>query len=163
MLGGGWIFVDPVDGMRAWINDTAQFAIWTSGAWSNVGLPISPSGAGMVLQSIEVDHNVGAGATSTTAAFIPAGALVFAVTGRVISALSGGATSFELGVAGQSANRYGSGIGVAAGSWLRGVTSSPVAYYADTALTLTATGGAFVGGTVRLVAHVAEFSLPEAT
>ncbi|MEL7459764.1 MAG: DUF2793 domain-containing protein [Pseudomonadota bacterium] len=163
VLGGGWVFVDAVTGMRAWIVDAAQFAVWTGSAWSGVGLPVSASGAGMSFQSVEIDHNVGAGATSTTAAFIPSGALVFAVTGRVVADITGGATSFELGVAGQSANRYGSGIGVATGSWLRGVTSAPVAYYADTALTLTATGGSFAGGSLRLVAHLAEFSLPDAS
>lgn len=163
VLGGGWVFLDPVDGMRAWIADTAQFAVWTGSVWSGLGLPVSPSGAGMDLKSIEIDHGIASGATSTTAAFIPSGALVFAVTGRVVGDITGGAASFELGVAGQSSNRYGAGIGVTTGSWLRGVTSAPVAYYADTALTLTATGGSFSGGTLRLVAHLAEFSLPDAT
>lgn len=163
VLGGGWVFVDPVEGMRAWIADTAQFAVWTGSVWSSLGLPVSPSGAGMDLRSIEIDHVLGAGATSTTAPFIPSGSLVFAVTGRVVADITGGAASFELGVAGQSSNRYGSGIGVTTGSWLRGVTSAPVAYYADTALTLTATGGSFAGGSLRLVAHLAEFSLPDAT
>lgn len=163
VLGGGWVFVAPVVGMRAYIADQARFALWTGSEWSDIGLPTSPSGAGMVVRSIEIDHSVGAGATSTTAAFIPSGALVFAVTGRVTADITGGAASFELGVAGVSANRYGSGIGIAAGSWLRGVTSAPVAYYADTALTLTATGGTFSGGTLRLVAHLAEFTLPSAT
>lgn len=162
VLGGGWVFLDAVTGMRAYIADTGQFALWNGVEWSGIGLATSPSGAGMTLRSVEIDHSVGAGAVSTTVAFIPSGALVFAVTGRVTSGLTGGATSFQLGVAGQSPDRYGAGIGVTAGSWLRGVTSAPLAYYANTALTLTATGGVFASGTVRLVAHLAEFSLPSA-
>ncbi|MEL7026259.1 MAG: DUF2793 domain-containing protein, partial [Pseudomonadota bacterium] len=160
VLGGGWVFLNPVIGMRAWISDAGRFAVWDGTDWADIGLPASPSGAGMVIRSVEIDHSVGSGTTSTTSALIPNGALVFAVTGRVTAEITGGATSFELGIDGVSSNRYGSGIGVATGSWLRGVTSSPVAYYADTGLTLTATGGAFAGGTIRLVGHFAEFTLP---
>ncbi len=162
-IGAGWVIVAPAVGMRAWIEDTGRFALWTGSDWKDLGIPQSPSGAAMSFRSIEVDHVIGAGATSATTAFIPEGALVFAVTGRVLADITGGATSFEVGVAGVSSNRYGSGIGIASGSWLRGVTSAPVAYYSDTALTLTATGGSFSGGTVRLVAHLAEFSLPSAS
>lgn len=157
--GGGWVFLAPRPGMRAWIVDTARFAIWSGTDWSNVGFSVSASGAGMTLNTVEIDHVVQSGASSTTSALIPNGALVFAVTGRVVADITGGATSFEVGVAGSS-NRYGSGIGIATGAWLRGVTSAPVAYYADTPLVLTATDGAFAGGTVRLAVHLAEFSLP---
>lgn len=157
--GGGWAFLDPGVGWRAWIEDAGLFATWTGSGWAQVGLGMAPSGAGMSIRSIEIDHAVQAGSTSTTAAILPAGSTVFAITGIVTADITGGATGFQLGVAG-SVDRYGSGIGVAAGSWLRGLTSSPLAYYTDTPLLLTAEGGSFSGGTVRLVAHVAEYSLP---
>lgn len=115
----------------------------------------------MVFETIEIEHVLGTGAQSDTGAVIPAGALVLAVTGRVTGAIAGTATAWKLGVAG-AATRYGSGLGVATGSWLRGVTGSPVAYYSATPLRLTAEGGDFAGGTVRLAVHLAQFTLPAA-
>lgn len=160
--GGGWVFLDPPVGTRGWIADVGQFGLWNGTEWSAIGFPSSASGGAMLMRAAEIDHVVQSGTTSTTSALIPDGALVFAVTGRVIDEITGGATSFEIGVSGAT-NRYGSGIGTVAGSWLRGVTSAPVAYFADTSLVLTATGGTFTGGTLRLVAHFAEFSLPSTT
>ncbi|MEP2260948.1 MAG: hypothetical protein ABJI00_06005 [Paracoccaceae bacterium] len=62
-----------------------------------------------------------------------------------------------------STNRYGAGIGTNTGAWARGLTSSPLAYYSDTDLVLTATGGNFDGsGTLRLAVHLAELTLPRA-
>ena len=79
---------------------------------------------------------------------IPADAIVYGITGRVLSTI-GGATSLEVGVAG-STDRYGSGIGTSAGSWTRGITGTPLAYYAPTDLVLSAIGGNFDGsGTIR--------------
>ncbi|MEM9708433.1 MAG: DUF2793 domain-containing protein [Pseudomonadota bacterium] len=158
-IGGGWSFADPAVGWTAYIVDEAREAVWDGSGWSGSGA--SPSGAGMVLRSIEIDHEVGSGPQSVTAAFIPANSLVFAVTGRVTDAI-GGATDFSLGVDGGSVDRYGSGIGVAQGSYLRGLTSAPLAYDSATGLTLTAGGGDFDGGVLRLVAHIAEFTLPDA-
>ena len=159
---GGWVFVPPLPGWQGFVADAGFFAIWTGAAWEPVGLGTAPSGSGMSLRSIEIDHAVQSGANSTTSSFLPAGSLVLAITGIVTAEITGGAASFQLGVAG-SPDRYGSGIGVSAGSWLRGLTSSPLAYYADTPLVLTAESGTFESGTVRLVAHIAEFSLPSAT
>ncbi|MDJ1007522.1 MAG: DUF2793 domain-containing protein [Paracoccaceae bacterium] len=160
--GGGWVFVDPGPGWRGYIADAGHLAVWTGSDWAPVGVAASPSGAGTVFRSVEIDHSVAAGASSTTTAVLPSGSLVLAITGIVTADITGGATGFQLGVAG-APDRYGTGIGVATGSWLRGVTSAPVAYYADTPLVLTAEGGSFSGGSVRLVAHLAEFSLPSAT
>ena len=125
------------------------------------GGAFSGNGAGFVQRSIEVDHSVGAGATSSVSGFIPANATVYGITGRVLADI-GGASSLEVGVAGSS-NRYGSGIGVSAGAWLRGITGNPLAYYSDTDVVLTATGGSFAGtGVLRLAVHFAELTLPRA-
>ncbi len=104
--------------------------------------------------------HIAAGAASVTTEVIPQNAMVFAVTGRVASALSGTLTSWTLGVAGAE-DRYGAGIGLAQGSWLVGVTGQPVTYYADTPLVLTAAGGDFAGGTVRLVLYYFKPEPPE--
>lgn len=161
-LNGGWDFVDPVPGWRGWVADEGIYAVYNGNDWIAGAQTVSPGGAAFIHRVIEFNHAVATGPSSTTPAVIPSGASVFAVTGRVLTSIGGTATSFRLGVAGESDNRYGSGIGISAGSWLRGVTSSPLAYFDETALTLTAEGGAFDGGVVRLCVHLAEFSLPDA-
>ena len=156
---GGWVFLTPRAGWQGWSGETrVQFdgADWIAGAGA-----LSANGAGFVHRSVEVDHAVGAGATSTVAGAIPANVVVYGVTGRVLSDI-GGATSLQVGVAG-SADRYGSGIGTTAGAWLRGLTGSPLTYYAATDLVLTAESGSFDGtGVCRLAVHFAELTLPRA-
>lgn len=159
-LNGGWDFVDPVAGWRAWVADEGVVALFDGGVWIAGAEAVSPGGAAMLARVIEVDHPVAAGASSATGAIIPAGAIVFGVTGRVLSDLGGTAATFRVGIGGVSDDRYGSGIGTGTGAWFRGVTSSPLAYYADTAITLTGEGGDFAGGAVRIAAHVAELTLP---
>lgn len=156
---GGWVFLTPQPGWQAWANGTrVQFdgADWQEGAGA-----LSANGAGFLHRTIEVDHLVQAGTSSAITSVIPSNAIVYGVTGRVLSDV-GGATGIEVGVA-AATDRYGSGIGTATGAWLRGMTGSPVAYYAATDLIFTALGGAFDGtGTVRIAVHFAELSLPRA-
>ena len=155
----GWEYITPARGWTALVLDRGP-AVFDGADWVDGAATMTASGAGLSLRTVEVDHLVGSGGASTTAAVIPAQSLVFGVTGRVLEAITGGATSFALGIAGESPDRYGSGYGVQAGAWLRGLTSSPLAYYAPTALTLTAAGGAFTGGSLRLSVHLAELRLP---
>lgn len=158
--GGGWQFVVPQAGWQGWIADEGIPAVWDGTDWIAGAATLSTSGSAFVHRAVEVDHSVAAAASSTTTALIPSGSLVYGVTGLVLSDLGGAATSWQLGIAGESPDRYGSGLGVTTGAWANGLTSTPIAYYADTALTLTAVGGDFGGGVVRLVVHLAELTLP---
>ena len=158
---GGWIFIAPVAGWGAWLSDIGVRAVFDGVDWAVGAGSMSANGAGFLHRSVEVDHALTAGAASTVAAAIPGNAIVYGISGRVLTAVGGPAT-FEIGVSG-STNRYGSGIGTGAGSWLRGITGTPLTYYADTDLVLTATGGSFDGtGTLRLAMHYAELTLPRA-
>ncbi|MEO0990690.1 MAG: hypothetical protein AAFX00_07060 [Pseudomonadota bacterium] len=103
---------------------------------------------------------MGSETTSTTVSVIPAGTVVFGVSGVVTAELTGTLSAWELGVSG-SANRYGSGLGLAQGAYVSGLTGNPLAYYSDTPLELTATGGAFSGGTVKLVVHLFRMTVPQ--
>jgi hypothetical protein len=157
----GWAFVTPLIGWRAWDAASGVTVTFDGEGWSAGAGAISANGAGFVHRTLEVDHAVSAGATSVIAGAIPGDAIVYGVTGRVLGAI-GGAASFEIGVSG-SVNRYGSGFGVSSGSWARGMTGSPLAYYAPTDLVLTSSGGAFDGsGSLRLAVHFAELTLPRA-
>ncbi len=158
---GGWLFVTPRLGWQAFRSDTGVLTAFDGEDWVDGGFAFSPNGAGFVHRSVEVDHSVSAGATSVVTGFIPANSVVYGITGRVLSSI-GGAASLEIGVSGSS-NRYGSGIGLAAGAWARGLTGNPLTYYSATDVVLTATGGTFDGsGAIRLVVHVAELALPRA-
>jgi hypothetical protein len=110
---------------------------------------MSPNGSQARFEVAEFDQVLSAGTSVSTTVQIPQYAMVFAVTGRVKSEITGTLTGWELGVAGAT-NRYGSGLGLAGGSWLVGITGQPVTYYADTSLELTALGGDFAAGAVRL-------------
>lgn len=157
-VGGGWVFVPPRRGWRALVLDTGLPAIWDGADWRTGALTLSPSGSALAVKSFEFDLNLGAGASATTPLVIPARAVLFGVTGRVRVAITGGATSWSLGVAGDT-GRFGTGLGVALNSWVNG-PAAPIVYWSPTALLLTAQGGNFAAGSVRLVVHYAELSLP---
>ena len=77
----------------------------------------------------------------TTGVLIPANVLVLGVTGAT--------------------NRYGSGLGLPLNSWSQGLLSAPSAVYAAQELRLTATGGNFAGGRVRLAVHWLALRIPD--
>lgn len=161
-LNGGWEMLTPGVGWNAWIEDEATPAVFDGTDWVPGPSALSAGGAALTFRVVETDHAIGTGSESLTGALIPAGAIVFGVTGRVIIAFGGTASAFRVGIGGESPDRYGSGIGAEAGAWFRGVTGTPVAYYADTPLTITAEGGTFDGGVLRLAVHLAELGLPRA-
>lgn len=156
---GGWVFVTPRIGWSAWSEQDGSRVVFDGVGWAVGAGALSPNGAGFLHRVYEVDATVSAGATSVVPAAVPANAIVYGITGRVLTSI-GGAATLSIGVSG-SPDRYGSGIGTGAGSWLRGMTSSPLAYYGATDLLLTAESGVFDGsGTLRIAVHFAELTLP---
>ncbi len=158
-LGGGWVFMTPQRGWRAWIADEGVLALHDGADWRGGALALSPSGAGSFLRVTEFDHVITAGPASVTDEAIPANVLVFAVTARVVSAIDGSLSAWQLGVDG-APDRFGSGLGLGTGSFARGLLGTPMAQYAPTPLLLTASGGSFAGGTVRIAVHAYKPSLP---
>lgn len=157
-LNGGWVFIVPLEGWSAWDEASGERLLFDGQDWHGGGIAHSAGGAVTVARVAEIDHVIGAGATSVTANVIPAGSVVTGVTGRVTVAISG-PTDWALGVSG-SPNQYGSGLGVALNSFANGISGSPQAFYADTPLELTSNGGAFVSGTVRLAVHYTQLVAP---
>ena len=78
--------------------------------------------------------------------FVPAG------FERAWGEVTGTLTDWDFGVS-ASTNRYGSGLGLSQGSWISGMGGQPTTYWSDTALELTANGGEFAAGEVRLAIH----------
>jgi hypothetical protein len=158
-VAGGWVFVPPRRGWRAMVLDTGEAAVWDGADWRSGAVTLTPSGAAISLKSNEFEVALTAGATVSTPVVIPSRALVFGVTGRVIEAITGTATAWDLGVAGD-AGRFGTGLGLALNSWVNG-PAAPIVYWSPEALQITAQGGAFAGGAIRLIVHYAELSLPD--
>lgn len=158
-VNGGWTFVAPRAGWRAWIEDEGVAAVHDGVSWVAGALSVSENGAALAFRSIEVEHAVSAGATSVVAGAIPARAIVFGVSGVVTEAI-GGASAWSLGNDAGSADRFGSGIGTGVGAWVKGELGAPTTYYGATDLLLTAEGGDFTGGRVRLAVHYAQIGVP---
>ena len=158
---GGWDFAAPSVGQRIWLAEEAAPAVFDGVEWLR-GDGAVAHGACTTLRIATLDHEVGAGATSTTAAFLPDKAIVLGVTARVLATLTGpGLTGWRLGAPGDH-GRYGAGYGLAAGAFAAGVTGSPIAYYGGSPLVLEAEGGVFESGAVRLCAHYIALTPPRA-
>lgn len=157
-VNGGWDLIQPQLGWRAFAADEAAVLAYDGGDWVLVDGALSTIGAATASEIAWTEHSIAAGATSDTAALIPDRAVVLGVTARVTSAI-GGATSWRLGVVGGE-DRYGSGLGVALNSEAHGVSGTPLAYYGDTSLRLTADGGDFTGGAVRIAVHFLSLTPP---
>jgi len=156
---GGWTFVQPRFGQRALIADRGTVAIHDGTNWAVGALSLGQHGSGMLVGQAAEDIAISAGAAATSTMAIPAGVMVIGATARVLSAISGSLTSWSLGHA-DAVNRFGEGLGKATGSWSRGILGAPMTYWEAAPLRLTAAGGQFAGGKVRVVVHWWELRLP---
>ncbi len=159
-VNGGWEFAQPGRGWRAMILDEGVGAIHDGTAWRRGFVTLSSHNAGLAVRVSEVDHVIGVGPVSTTAIMIPSNSVVIGVTARVTVDITGTLASWQLGNPG-AAGRYGSGLGLSAGSWARGVLSQPTAFYVPEPMQLDAVGGDFAGGSVRIAIHYFEIALPD--
>jgi hypothetical protein len=157
---GGWIYLSPKAGWQAWDEAAGGSQMFDGVRWVANALAVSLGGAALTWRVVEFDHVLVPGSTNSTSVAISAQAQVLGVTGRVIAALTGpGLSGWRLGVSG-SADRYGSGLGTALNSYALGLSGAPLTYYAPTPLLLSAEGGSFAGGKVRLAVHLAELVPP---
>jgi len=153
---GAWSFRAPRNGWMAWVLDEALPVFYEAGAWTHTfkaresDVAKAPLGARTLFRILEESHTLALAATSDTAIQIPDRAIVFGVTVRVQTAITG-ATSYNCGIAGE-ANKYGGSLGIAVGSNNIGVTG-PTAFYANTPIRFTGIGGNFTGGVIRVAIH----------
>ncbi|GGB55431.1 ribonuclease III [Roseibium aquae] len=154
---GFWTFHAPVTGLLAFIADEGTLAVFTAAGWRDYGALLSqvatvsqsPSGAESRMCTVEEEVTL-SGATALTSIVIPDRAIVFGVSTRTTTAITG-AASYDCGIAGE-VSKFGGSLGIAAGATNAGVIG-PQAFYADTPVQLTANGGAFTGGAVKVVLH----------
>ena len=156
---GGWAFLAPAAGWRAWDAGAAQPLVHDGTAWRATGFGQGASGAGARFVTEEAVHAIVPGPENTLAASIPARVTLFAVSARVTSEISGTATSWRLGEAGAT-DRFGSGLGLQAGSYADGLLGQPQAYYSASPLVITGEGGDLAGGEIRVAMHYLAYTLP---
>ena len=158
-LNGGWVFAAPWTGWTVWVAGEGVQATF-DGGWIVARIGGGLDGAATRAAVAELEHALALASDSTTAAIIPDKAIVLGVTARVTQAITG-ATGWSLGVAG-STDRYGSGYGPDLNAFAQGVTGQPLTYYGGTELVITAEGGDFTGGTIRLAVHYLDIAPPRA-
>ncbi|TCK31305.1 uncharacterized protein DUF2793 [Ancylobacter aquaticus] len=150
----GWRFLTPRAGWRAYVAGEARSLLFDGVAWREA-LAFTPSGATATLRTVEEEVNL-AGAFVASTLLVPNRAICLAVASRTVTAVTG-ATSYEVGISGET-SKFGGLLSIAAGASNIGVIG-PQAFYADTPLRVTAVGGSFTGGRVRLVLSFLAFTL----
>ena len=156
---GGWFRIVPVAGLKAWVRAERLTVTFEDGVWRD-GIALTAHGGRVTLRAKEEELTLtGAYVETADAAFIPDRAIVLGVASRTTLAITG-ATSYGVGIAGE-ATKFGNLLGVALGSSNIGVIG-PTAFYADTKVRVTANGGNFTAGKVRLVVYFVEMSAPGA-
>jgi hypothetical protein len=169
-LDGAWMRFLPQSGWLTWVEDEVQAVVWTGAAWvplvdamgfiaqaASVAVATGGTGATTGMAVIEETLAGLSGASRDSTVTIPDRAIVLGVSSRTDTAITG-ATSYDCGIAGE-AQKFGGSLGIAAGSTNRGVIG-PQAFYADTPIRLTARGGNFTGGAVRIAIHLLTVELP---
>lgn len=162
---GAWEALASAEGVLAWVKDENQMVAFDGVAWVPLSATFrattaaqTPNLANTRLEVLEQEVAV-SGASTATTIVIPNRAIVLAVSTRTTVAVTG-ATSYNCGVFGD-ASKFGGSLGVAKNASNVGVIG-PTAYYADTPVLLTAVGGSFTAGKVRVAIHVLRFDAPAA-
>ena len=158
---GGWRFVIPKIGWNAYNIETGTSQLFDGTNWLDCTLAATASGTATEYEIVEIDFDLSAATSLTTVDIIPANAQVVGVTGRVTQSITGSLTNWSLGVNGSS-DRFGQGLGIALNSYILGMSNTPTTYYIDTPLVLTANGGDFSQGQVKLAVHFVKLVPPRA-
>jgi Protein of unknown function (DUF2793) len=157
--GGGWQAIAPVSGMKAWVRAERATVTYEDGVWRD-GVALTLSGGRVTLRAKEEELTLtGAFVETADAAFIPDRAIALGVAARTTEAITG-ATSYAVGTA-ANATQFGDLLNIALDSTNVGVIG-PAGFYADTPVRVTANGGSFSAGKVRLIVYFLEMSAPTA-
>lgn len=150
-LGGAWFGGLAPAGHRVLVLDDGCHMIHAGGGtWRRGSVIGGATGAPLGLEVRDVVLDL-SGSSVTASGLIPSRAIVLGVTSWVVETVTG-ASAYEVGDGGSS-SRYGSGLGLAAGSSNVGVVG-PFATYSATDVTVTATGADFTGGKLGLAAAI---------
>ncbi|MEJ8473964.1 DUF2793 domain-containing protein [Roseibium algae] len=157
-LSGAWQFQAVFTGLVAFVADEEALIVTVDGVWRDVGPLLGPDrmvaqsshGAQTRIAALEEELPALSGAYVETSALIPDRAIVFGVSCRTVTTITG-AASYDCGVGGET-SKFGGSLGIYEGATNAGVIG-PTAVYAATPVRLTANGGDFTGGAVRIAVH----------
>lgn len=158
-LDGGWQFFTPQEGWQAWVDDENLTLAYNGSAWAASGSSGVSGNNGSVLELKLVEEELTglSGASATTSAAFPNQCIILGVASRTTTTITG-ATSYDVGD-GSTVDRFGGSLNIAAGSTNQG-NIGPAGNYASTTVTLTANGGNFTGGAVRVALAYIELTPP---
>lgn len=164
---GAWMLLSPGEGWRAWLQDEDSEVVWSGSAWvdpSASGSSPEPTvtaeganGGKLEMRIVEEELTSLSGPTATSTVSFPNQCIILGCAARTTTAITG-ATSFDCGD-GSSQSRFGGSLGIAEGSTNQGHIG-PAGNYATTTVTLTANGGDFTGGAVRVALAFLEITPP---
>jgi hypothetical protein len=169
---GAWLRLPPRTGWRAWVEDEGALIVFDGAGWMRIDaamglialapstrLAEGPAGGETDMGVAEELLSGLEGASVDSTITIPDRAIVLGVSTRTVAEITG-ATSFDCGIAGEP-SKFGGALGVVAGSTNAGVIG-PQAFYAPTPIRVTANGGSFTGGAVRIAVHMLQPRVPQA-
>lgn len=146
---GAWDFIDLPSGLLAYVADARRVLLFDGTRWVS---PLAASAHGAAIEARVLEEDVAlSGSAVSTAIAIPDRAIVLGVSTRTITAVTG-AASYDCGTASER-TKFGGSLGISAGASNMGVIG-PTAFYAATPVRLSANGGAFTGGVVRVALHI---------
>jgi Major tropism determinant N-terminal domain len=133
----------------------------TAGGWPPGGMSPATVVEGMDSSNVKHGGNIQfacqeqlltlSGASTASTISFPNQCLIFGVSCRVETAITGtGVTGFQVGRTGGTANEFGAINSLAAGTENSGILGNPNGNYANTTVTVTAVGGNFSGGQLRI-------------
>ncbi len=156
---GGWAFLSPRIGWRGWIGDEAAAATWDGQSWLTGLVATSQHGASTRFETLEIDVPVTSGSIVFVPNFVPNGVLACAVTGVTAEAITGTLSHWTLGRFGNTDSIFSS-VGVAVGASAVHIPSPVILSASLQNLLVSAVGGTFAGGKVRIAVHVMRFTAP---
>jgi len=156
---GGWFVIAPIPGLKAWVRDERLTLTYEDSVWRD-GIALTSHGGRVTLRAKEEELTLtGSYVETADAAFIPDRAIVLGLSSRTTLAITG-ATSYSVGTA-ANATQFGNLLSTALGATNIGVIG-PAGFYANTKARVTANGGNFTAGKVRLVCYFLEMTAPTA-
>lgn len=168
---GIWWRLVARPGWLCWVEDEATLLVRAGSSWTEIGggggfsplpsitLAEGAAGSSIGLASTEELLSGLSGSFAESSIVIPARSIVLGVSCRTVTAVTG-ASSYDCGLDGE-AGKFGGSLGVAVGSTNIGIIG-PTAFYSDTPVRLTANGGDFTGGAVRIAIQHLTFTAPTA-
>jgi len=153
-----WVLAEDIMLVRlaaGWITLDAAMGLLVRGASTD----LAEGALGSRTRALVVEASVSglAGSSVTTPLTIPAGALVIGVSARVTTAITG-ATGFALGTAAEP-SAFGAGFGPGLGV-LAELPITPRTFALATPVRVSAEGGNFTGGALRLACHILSIGAP---